>query len=194
MNVLDSRLEALAFNYVSFGIFTVVNNLWTWVALLTAAVSFWRIKTAGLKSEQPRVLSSAICIDTHNNNDEARPETSQPESPPSPTLSFSDTASSSSLSSRLSIFENDGVSKGKFVMYYAGDRESDGNCDGDGCTVVGVWGCGGSEEWPERIVLRTRMSEMGWYRNQDLTVFNGNVVRLWDEVRNGNCSSGCAVW
>ncbi|KAJ9168076.1 hypothetical protein P3X46_019648 [Hevea brasiliensis] len=190
MNVLDSPLEALAINYVSFGIFTVVNNLWTWVALITAVVSFWKIRNAGvagastfsLKSEQ---LSSANCIDVRNVN-EPKPvvETSVPESaiqpPPSPP------PSSASPATFSSVFEDDGVTRGKFVKYYVDERESDDNGD-DELTVVGEWGYGnrGCGEWSEswERVLRMRTGDMGWYMYQDLTAINGNVVRLWDGIR-----------
>ena len=46
MNALDSPLEALALDYINVGFLTIVNNLWTWVAVITAAVSFWRIRVA----------------------------------------------------------------------------------------------------------------------------------------------------
>ncbi|KAG6389413.1 hypothetical protein SASPL_150881 [Salvia splendens] len=44
---LDSPLEALAFNYLSYALLTAVNNIWAWLA-----VSFWRI----------RVLSTPIAV------------------------------------------------------------------------------------------------------------------------------------
>ncbi|KAE9464589.1 hypothetical protein C3L33_03502, partial [Rhododendron williamsianum] len=61
MNSLDSPLEALAFNYLSFAFSTAVNNVWTWLAALTtAAVSFWKIRAAGCagpaKSQRRRRL------------------------------------------------------------------------------------------------------------------------------------------
>lgn len=74
----------------------------------------------------------------------------------------------------------DGVTKGKFTVYYEdeGEREVEeelltetGECDG-----------GYKSEWWERWdkMLRTRSGENGWYKHQDLTELNGNVVRLWD--------------
>ncbi|KAL2481935.1 Uncharacterized protein Adt_34901 [Abeliophyllum distichum] len=45
MNIaLDSPLEALAFTYVGYGFLTAVHNIWTWIALVTAAFSFWKIR------------------------------------------------------------------------------------------------------------------------------------------------------
>ncbi|KAF7147654.1 hypothetical protein RHSIM_Rhsim03G0226200 [Rhododendron simsii] len=53
MNALDTPLEALAFNYLSFAFSTAV----AWLAVITAAVSFWKIRAAGCagpaKSQRP---------------------------------------------------------------------------------------------------------------------------------------------
>ncbi|KAE8724471.1 hypothetical protein F3Y22_tig00010526pilonHSYRG00014 [Hibiscus syriacus] len=53
--------------------------------------------------------------------------------------------------------------------------EGDGNCTEGSC---------GGDRWESwERVLRLRKGETGWYRYQDLTAINGNVVRLWD----GSC-------
>lgn len=50
--ILESPvLEALVFNYLSF------NVVWTWVAVFTVAVSFWRIKASSSSSQVERLLS-----------------------------------------------------------------------------------------------------------------------------------------
>ncbi|KAJ9183708.1 hypothetical protein P3X46_007523 [Hevea brasiliensis] len=203
MNVLDSPIEALAFDYVSFGIFAVVNNLWTWVALVMAAVSFWRIRNAGAValSGKSETLSSATCIDGLRNVNDSKQvlETSVPE--PATQALPPQTPSSSGPAPTASVFEDDGVTRGtKFVMYYENERESDGNED-DELTVVGdQWGYGsgsddcyggGLGEWWERVI-RMRKGDMGWYMYQDLTAINGNVVRLWDGKKKQ--SSSCGVW
>lgn len=102
--------------------------------------------------------------------------------------------------------EVDGVTKGKFTLYYEEERE----CELDGELTVtevgfdGVLGC--ETEWWEKWgeMLKLRMGEKGWYMFQDLTDLNGNVVRLWDYSAgiNGDmrfakevmCSSSCIVW
>ncbi|KAJ6913832.1 hypothetical protein NC651_016165 [Populus alba x Populus x berolinensis] len=167
MDVLDSPIDALVFDYVNLGILTIINNLWTWVAVITAAVSFWRIRAAGAVKTLAEPSPSADYIER---------QITDP-----------------------SVFEDNRAKKGKFVVYYYqdDDRQNDGNIDDDGeeeLTVFGEWGrCGGEIKLWERM-LRVRMGECGWYRCQDLTVINGNIVRLWDGVRREKNSSGSVAW
>ncbi|KAH1067543.1 hypothetical protein J1N35_032530 [Gossypium stocksii] len=185
--LLDSHLEALAFNYVSFGIFTIVNNLWTWVAVITAAVSFWRIRAAGAATSSYSVKGR-----------EQRPSTSIDARRPIPEVEEKHPTASTSVSAPASVTEtsvsplvfNDGVTKGgksTLTVYYEDDigGESDGDIDGE--TTGKEWCDGGGYckegEWWEswERVLKLRKGEMGWYRYQDMSAINGNVVRLWDE-------------
>lgn len=198
MDVLDSPLEALALNYLSVGFLTIVNNLWTWVAVITAAVSFWRIRAAG---GGPTCLKSDSSPPPPPNDQslggsELVPEISAPDvsadEPPAP---------APAPASEMVVGDDkvdDGVTKGtKFVAVYYGEddgreltaaNELEESGDDEGC---GEWW----ESW-ERV-LTTKTGEMGWYRYQDLTVLNGNVVRLWDS---SSCtgslrySSGCVAW
>ncbi|XVF35179.1 hypothetical protein REPUB_Repub18cG0122800 [Reevesia pubescens] len=207
--LLDSPLEALAFNYVSFGIFTIVNNLWTWVAVITAAVSFWRIRAAGaatstcsVKSPDQKPSTTSI-IDRAQ--DDSRPISEAEEKPTIPSASVSAPAAVAETSVSPLVCNN-GVTKGgkfKLTVYYKDDGESDidgemktikergsdgdGDCKGGSC---GEWW----ENWERALSLRN--GEKGWYRFQDLTALNGNVVRLWDELscRRGRYSLSCAVW
>ncbi|XWS72310.1 hypothetical protein CRYUN_Cryun02cG0029000 [Craigia yunnanensis] len=202
--LLDSPLEALACSYVSFGIFTIVNNLWTWIAVITAAVSFWRIRAAGAATsscsvKKPDQKPSTCTI--HRTEDESRPI---PEAEEKPTLSAFVSAPASVAETSVSpLVCNDGVTKGakfKLTVYY----EDDGESDVDGEMTVVEWSdsdgdCneGSCGEWWEswERVLSLRKGETGWYRYQDLTAINGNVVRLWDEsCRRGTYRSSCAVW
>ncbi|XVF88943.1 hypothetical protein PTKIN_Ptkin19aG0091800 [Pterospermum kingtungense] len=199
--LLDSRLEALAFNYVSFGIFTIVNNLWTWVAVFTAAVSFWTIRAAGAAAVSScSVDQKATTSFISRTQDDSRPiQEAEEKATPSADMVLLSAPSASPLVC------DDGVTKGgkfRLAVYYEDDEES----DVDGETTVNEWrsdaegGCCGGGEWWEgwERVLRLRNGETGWYRYQDLTVINGNVVRLWDESktcrRKGRYSSSCAVW
>lgn len=173
VKVLDYPLDALAFNYVSFGFFALVNNLWTWVAVVTAAVSFWRIRiraaaSAGavlspLKSEPPEL---------HDRETDASSAPSTLKEDPAPSTVPAVVAAGGG-----------GVTKGKFTVYYENDRKSDGevalagpwaasDCDVDG-------DCGEWSQWWEGV-MKTRMGELGWYSCQDRTVLNGSVVRFWD--------------
>ena len=157
MNQLfDSPLEDLAFNYVSFGIFTIVNNLWTWVAVITAAVSFWTIRAAGAAISscfvrKPDQKPSTCIID--RTEDESRPI---PEAEEKPTPSALVSTPASVVETSFSpLVCNDGVSKrGKFklTVYY----EDDGESDVDGEMKVTNWSDGDGD-------------------------CKEGVVRLWDE-------------
>lgn len=192
-SVLDSPLEALAFNYVSFGLFTVVNNLWTWVAVLTAAVSFLSLRLRASTRAASTAISSSCLFNSPPSNDDG----SSNGSSPVPEITHSETAdeppcSVLSLVAAPYKFEDDRivVTKGlKFSLYY--EYNAEGHVDltaeeeeeaeeraGDEAVAEGYG------EWLEGV-LRLRLGEMGWYRHQDLTELNGNVVRLWDGCRVG---------
>ncbi|KAE8682597.1 Plant invertase/pectin methylesterase inhibitor superfamily protein [Hibiscus syriacus] len=190
----DSRLEALAFNYLSFGIFTIVNNLWTWVAIMTAAVSLWRIRAAGAATSSYSVKSQEQCPST---SVIGRPI---PEVKEKLTVSPLVSAPASVTETRVSRFVcNDGVTKSgkpKLTVYYEEDIDGETTdtewSDGDGYCTEGSRGGEWWESWEG--VLRFRKGETGWYRYQNLTAINGNVVRLWDDsCRRGMYSRSCSV-
>ncbi|CAA0384324.1 unnamed protein product [Arabidopsis thaliana] len=179
MATLDSPLEVLAFDYVNL----LLNNLWTWIAVITAAVSFWRIRATttttssgggrddGLIDEsfleppKPQATKAAFVMET-------KP----------PRVKVTETEDWSLLLCK------NGVTKGKLTVYY--EEEIDGEREEDyGETTPVKYGGGESGEWWERWerVVKMRNGDEGWYRYVDLTVINGNVVRLWDAkgVRNG---------
>ncbi|XP_030530566.2 uncharacterized protein LOC115741015 [Rhodamnia argentea] len=207
-DAMASRVEALAFQYVGLGLFTVVNNLWTLVAVVTAAVSVWSIRAATGSStvrrrHQPR--SSPPCgdggsIGRSDGCREQRPADAEEESAPA---AVDDSSAASTSADYPSSGLGDGVTKGrrKFTTYY----KEDGRCEAAAAEVkeeeeeAGEGSSCGGEEWWEswERVLKVRNGEMSWYRCQDTGVINGAVVRLWDEKR---CGSGrmdgarCAVW
>nr|GMD30273.1 uncharacterized protein LOC109183384 [Ipomoea batatas] len=196
MNTLGSPLEALAFNYLSYGFLTAVNNVWTWVAVLTAAVSFWRIKTLSLSvhstpprakfpngpSNLPAQPARAIILPP------SAPAQRLPAEPPS-------TPAKAAAATSFSAWERESLTKGKFTAYFDGGDESDGNVgrieniynregggnddksNGDGDGDVLALGYEWYERW-ERV-MQTKTGDAGWYGCQDLTAINGNVVRLW---------------
>lgn len=193
----SSPLEALAFNYATFGIFTVVNHLWAWVAVITAAISFWRIRTTSF-SDKPDHQQPCI----HRNTSGSQL------AQPSANTSSAEAAPPCPIPARPPVNDVDGVTEGSkytlYYNYYEGQRESDG--DGEATSVVKEWrdddgvssSCVDWWEW-ERLRMRARIGDMGWYRCQDLTVVNGNVIRLWDECRRRSeksCCYGscCAGW
>lgn len=173
MATLVSPLEVLAFDYVSF----VFNNLWTWVAVVTAAVSFWRIRATTITT-----TAAVGYIDESPRETPKQQATKVVETKP-PRVKVTETEDWSLL------LCNDGVTKGKLTVYY--EEEIDGERDEDDGEITDVkyGGCESSGEWWERWekVVKMRNGDEGWYRYVDLTVINGNVVRLWDAngVRNG---------
>lgn len=71
----------------------------------------------------------------------------------------------------------DGVIKrGKFAVYYYDDevREEDYYRGNVVCAETGY------ENVTEGVKFCCRELNMGWYRCLDLTVFSGNIVKLWD--------------
>lgn len=207
MNVLDSNVEALAFNYLSFGFLTALNNLWTWLALLTAALSFWKIRSAGCPKPRPKPEAQAQPF--------FRPEAvadllivekTEPTKQHAATAPFSPPL----LRGENNSEEND-ERKGKFTVYYEEeDMDMQCTCDeNEGLLTAWKEKEGTETEWWKRwerlLRLRNGENENGWYTWQDLTELNGNVVRFWDcglsgsFVReswyNSNSNSSCIhVW
>ncbi|XP_004287665.1 PREDICTED: uncharacterized protein LOC101305000 [Fragaria vesca subsp. vesca] len=192
-SVLDSPL---AFDYVSFGLINVVNSLWTWLAVVTATVSFWRLRPRAIEGLKLHLPSSNDVVRS-SNGCSPFPETSPPPVTAEEELPRSVSAPPSrahaavpSSSSGLGRFEDDGgVTKGvKFTLYFDEDTNGDvgGEGEGDGDVTARETEESGGENWWESC-LRMRTEEKSWYRYQDLTVFNGNVVRLWDD------NQGCRV-
>ncbi|XP_009608776.1 uncharacterized protein LOC107790985 [Nicotiana tabacum] len=188
MNALESPLEALAFSYLSFGFITIVNNVWTWVAVLTAAISFWRIKTCStLPAPEPRADFSGHAP-------------SPP--PPTPTLVTSSMSSPSSQVERESTDQQATIStattimfhvvaltkeegkKRKLTVYFKQDIAG-GEYDGNGNEEGEDGGVELSKELFENweSAVKMRKGEMEWYSYQDMRVIDGSVVRLWDGCR-----------
>ncbi|XP_027368737.1 uncharacterized protein LOC113874721 [Abrus precatorius] len=151
MNV--SPLEAQAFNYLSFGFFTFLNNIWTRLAL-----SFWRIPTP---------------------NSQLPPPSAQPEPDPNPDTSEPDAVS---VSGNVDV-DGVTKSKGKFTLYYEDDGECSKDEmvtvteeDWEDREGEREWW----ESWERVLRMRAGENEKGWYTCQDLTVLNGSVVKLWE--------------
>ncbi|KAG8373865.1 hypothetical protein BUALT_Bualt11G0069700 [Buddleja alternifolia] len=181
MDALSSPIEGLIFNYLSYGVSTAVNNIWAWVAVITAAVSFWGL----------RALSSPLVSTRGGIQDDA----SLPSTPPEmaavevrelatvSSLGESERLLSASNTTTCCVLEREGSSKVKFSLYFDedGSEESgdDGDDNGGGAVEVSEkLGFLHNDVWRRMMVVK--MGDMGWYRCQDLTVLNGSVVRLWD--------------
>lgn len=65
----------------------------------------------------------------------------------------------------------------------AEEEECDGNGDGVETEVDGNNGTLGYSDsgfgWEEFMPVK-RITDLGWYRYQDIAALNGSVVRLWD--------------
>ncbi|KAG6385367.1 hypothetical protein SASPL_154201 [Salvia splendens] len=113
---LDSPLEALAFNYLSYALLTAVNNIWAWLA-----VSFWRI----------RILSTPIAV-------VAVPERVEE-------IAAAEEAAPARAAPCVAA-EGQGITKMKFSLYYAeevdfgGDEDDGGESEECGGGGGGVWG------------------------------------------------------
>ncbi|KAL0338855.1 UNVERIFIED_CONTAM: hypothetical protein Sangu_1407600 [Sesamum angustifolium] len=189
MNALDSPLEALALNYLSYGFFTAVNNIWAWVAVITAAVSFWRIRalsSASVSTPEPRRWSQDTASSTSSS---APPKVAERVAVGPAAVSTAGEAQLSSAPAKTSCptLGREASTKTKFSLYYGevdfreDDEGGENENDGDGAAVVGEKsGRYLSEDW-ERMMVVVRMGDMGWYRWQDRAVFDGSVVRLWDQ-------------
>ncbi|CAA2965611.1 Hypothetical predicted protein [Olea europaea subsp. europaea] len=204
MNSLDSPLEALAFNYLSYGLLTAVNSIWPWIAVLTAAVSFWRIRASSSSNLAPRARSPDSASTSSSSPlkmDEgvaAAVETEAAEGRGDgevATVSSTqfDTEYLSGSNKKCRVLEREGSTKGKFTLYYSEKDEcktgeGDDNGGGNGAREVtyekmGRW----CDDW-ERMMM-VKMADMEWYQYQDLTVLDGSVVRLWDSQRRINAAA-----
>ncbi|QCE13601.1 uncharacterized protein LOC114164158 [Vigna unguiculata] len=170
MNVLDSNVEALAFNYLSFGLLTALNSLWTWLALLTAALSFWKIRSAGYPRPRP---TSKPMPETRPSAEPARQTPNKEKTQPTREAVNANGGAEEDV---------DGLTKGKFTVYYDGHVQCtcDSESENEGCGERERSGTEWWERWERLLRLRNGESENGWYTWQDVTELNGNVVRLWD--------------
>lgn len=203
MSVLDSRFDASLFDDV--GLSFLVNNLWPWVAVLAAAISFWRIRgSAGSSGSPTKPVPGAPnpALAAHRNPTDEIGVCESPTKPHRPPPSHPSAADNSASASPEASTTNacggkDGVTKGRFIIYYKdeevqrenddddeGDREDDVCCGGSdgGVGVVRRWRRLGDRERIS-VMMGTGAEEMGWHKCQDLMVFHGSVVRLWQGLK-----------
>ncbi|CAF2136865.1 hypothetical protein BRARA_B00907 [Brassica rapa] len=185
MATLDSPLEALALEYASFGCLAVVNNVWTWIAVVTAAVSFWRIRVTTIKVEDGHG-----CVLLEGSKASKPEQETGHYQPQAVAGAVGETATAQGKETVVwePLVCDEGVTKGKLTMYYEVGVEGERCVDGDGevTDVSYGGGLGHCGEWWERWerVLKMRTGDDDWYRYVDVTVLNGSVVRLWDDKRN----------
>ncbi|XP_010273893.1 PREDICTED: uncharacterized protein LOC104609306 [Nelumbo nucifera] len=207
MDVLGSPLEAIVFNYLNLGLLAVANSLWTWVAILTAAFSVWRIRAVGFYPRRPKSdlyssFNDRITYESHALFELTPSESSEK---PSQSSSESDKPSgacrvmcpSSSCSSSVWTVEDEGRTKGgKYTVHYYYEEVHDNGestpreISDDEVAVAegadgGCWDGGdigeGCSSFGGIFISRWGRGDLGWYRYQDPTVLNGSIVRLWDD-------------
>ncbi|CAL0304823.1 unnamed protein product [Lupinus luteus] len=154
MNVLDSSLQPLPFNY--FFTFTS-NNLWTCFALFTLSLTFCKFLSSSLHPKPVSELNPVLTT--------TEPVTEEP----------------LLIEPVVQTEEVHGVRKGKVRVYYECECEKSELAmtvteDWNEGVITEWW-----EKWEKVMRLRNGVNEKGWYTCQDLTELNGNVVRLWDK-------------
>lgn len=193
-SALDTPLEALAIDCVRFGLFTVVSNLWTWVTVLTAALSFWRIRASPFAARAAPTVRCPSAPDPQpplreDASSSACRTSSVSDEKPCPSQRTSASHATAASSHPLVAASGDyGVTKGRFTVYYDDDRETDDNemeelVAATGSERVGGGNYGSGLDWwgGWAMALKVRNGDSGWYRYQDRAVLDGSVVRLWDD-------------
>ncbi|XP_008800514.1 uncharacterized protein LOC103714858 [Phoenix dactylifera] len=157
MDLLGATLEALAFRYSA----AVAGWLWAWFAVLAAALGLWRIRAALPPSPKPPGP-----LDPTGAEAVSAPPSAPVLIEPSPSCNA------------------DGIAtpKARFMAYFHADDGSDEKERGDGISdddgeetekeEDAPWG------WARRIVRND--GDLGLYRYENRTAFNGSVVRPWD--------------
>ncbi|KAK9131482.1 hypothetical protein Sjap_011969 [Stephania japonica] len=176
-NLYEEPFETLVLKCLSF---TVVNSFFTWVAVIAAAVSLWRIRVLGINvSASP---DSQSCHQ-HKSRDLSLPQLAVPASWVVEEEGDGEARNACAVSADGD-GGGDGTVKGKFTAYFVRDvwEGEWGDYDGRMTEVEGCGDGGDDGVWEFEEWVGKRRGDLGWYRNQDLTVINGNVVRLWDGV------------
>ncbi|OWM74362.1 uncharacterized protein LOC116193725 [Punica granatum] len=199
MKALHSdSFESLVLHFAGFGLLTVVNNLWTWVAAGAAAgISLWRVRASATPATISHRVSDEPRITNHDSSSSGGSKST--EEPPvcyvsRCTIECNGAPAVTRVRSGLASAFDSGasaVTKGKFIVYYEDDclvAEDDDRAamtECLGCSSGCDGGCRGRELWWAKWekMVRTRSGEAEWYGYQDLRAIDGSVVRLWDGGR-----------
>lgn len=186
MTIVESTsVETMAFNYVDFGVYVVVNNFWTLIAVATAAASFWRFKLAPVSENR----HYTVHVSSTEISDESSPSISTREvnlnlvSPPL-TVDYSD--------------DREVTGKRVFTTrFYFDDVIDDENesVDDERLRLVAQIQHYQSKDKTVRFDVseRLRLQDLGVYGHLDMRVLDGNVVRLWDSCKARSSSSTEAI-
>ncbi|XP_073011361.1 uncharacterized protein [Typha latifolia] len=174
MDLLEMPLEAFAFRLYSLP--AAGGSILAWLAVIAAAVSLWRIRAVGSRSDASPLFQPPPQARTAAPPPSDR-ERDQPEPEQKPIAS--------SACRRLEA----GSPKVRFTAYYdgrcrvgdGGDEERETEADDD-VVSDGVEVGDGEMTAPlgwEGVAIRRKV-DFAWYRYQDMTALNGSIVRLWD--------------
>lgn len=163
---LDSPLEALAFNYLAYGFLTAVNNIWAWVAVITAAVSFWKMRA------KPELMSS------RSHDAASSPRVAGIATAEMVTVATTSQTAAPAPKASCRVLEREGSVKMKFSSYYEEREEVDDGVDSEESGGEAAVTSRALDDWETMMAMR--MGDMGWYRWQERMVLDGSVVRLWE--------------
>ncbi|KAK1279598.1 hypothetical protein QJS04_geneDACA004862 [Acorus gramineus] len=175
MDLLETTAPVDALLFKRLVSLASVSPLWAWIAVLTAAFGFWRIRTVHSVPSRQSDAPPPPPLPSDAANDE-----SVDGAPPTP----SEPAPDVHVEER----EWQGVTKGKLTVYYhCADEEVEVDGDGSDGWEVDRGFDGGDLRWKGReafgaVGWRRRRGDLGWYGYQDLTALNGSVVQLWNAV------------
>ncbi|KAI3802821.1 hypothetical protein L1987_30964 [Smallanthus sonchifolius] len=153
MIISPMKMEAVAISYLSH----TVLNVWTWLAFLTATLSFWKIKSS-----------------SHSPSPSPSPPHVHHQTPAAPSSAEQQPSTNTSSTTFCSLENRRRI--GKFREYYGEDDciAIDPQPEDEDRPIRQV-----DNGW--EAVLKLKTAEIGWYRYQDLTVLDGSVVRLWNQ-------------
>ncbi|XP_026433460.1 uncharacterized protein LOC113330878 [Papaver somniferum] len=196
----------------SLGFLTTTNGFLTSLAVLTAVVSFWKLRSFSVptptteKSTSAAASASQVPPPSAGVATEASSQLSSNIDKQVPTVT---NYCSSVVSAFGTIIEEEEeedadmssntTSPRKFTVMYYGDV---GNGDDETtlfqyCKDVVHYDENNSTATIEASpLLRTRKgnNDFGWYRHQDLSMLNGNVVKLWDCKKQHKSSRSNINW
>lgn len=181
MDLLEMPLEAIVLRFHSLPAAIAAGSLWACLAVLAAAVGFWRIRAGGSRSDVSLPHSP-----TPLKSEQAQAPSPAPAPEPEPK------SPKPTVRAPHCHVEDAGTPKARFTAYYGScdwfdveddadeQAEVDNGRKDDGAGVVRAHLTAPLKGFGWEGVIVRRRGDLGWYRYQDLTSLNGSVVRLWD--------------
>ncbi|XP_078432774.1 uncharacterized protein LOC144704286 [Wolffia australiana] len=158
--LVELPLEAAALGYAAAAaVAAAAGTLWTWLAVLAAALGFWRFRSAAVSRK-----SNAL-------------------SPPPPAATAA--AAVGECGAATSVFVAGGaaigVGESALFRFSAADDDTQWSAAGEAAAEEEeeeeeemTWQGGGIGPW---------RGDLGWYEALDMGALNGSVVRLWDDEK-----------